>query len=518
MIVLFVILLLFSSLFSSSPSLALETANIDFFCFQNKIKINTIIIRNSSILSQDQKTNISKTWQGEYELYEILSIGTEISSMLTKLYYDQGYKTSKIIVPEQDKLAQGIFIIEVIEGTIEDIVILGDTNLSRNYILSRIPAAQRTPLNIDNLANQLKNLSSDPLIKNLNSTLEKGSSKQSRILTLNVQTNPTQTLSMQGSNNASAGTGSEEGIFYYGNKNLFGGAEELIIQSNVSRGKKMGLVFFSIPVTSQNTRLRFRGQIESNDIIIQPLADFDFENDVETYGVDLIHPLYEDSNNFIDVSVSYDDNKSQTYILGERFEIDERFPRGIAQYNIVRLSPSWSYRTNTTFLKFTPQFSFGVDRSFFYSRFFVDFSHFLSENLSVSGNFYGQFADDILFPQEQCKIGGNGLGNGSIRGYAQQAFRNDNCVAFSLQSSWSFYQSESLGLKLELSPFFQLGSVKKSRGDSLIPEETLASVGLELGVIFGNFFFKVYSAKPLVNVDSEFEEPFGLTGGLIIKY
>lgn len=516
MIFLFLFLLVFSDFFDSA--IASDNGFIESPHFQNKINIHTIIIRNSSILSKEQQDHISDKWQGEYDLSGLLSLETELVSLITQLYHQQGYQTSRAIFPEQDNLEQGYLVIEVLEGSIEDITITGNTKISQNYILSRIPAAQIIPLNTVQLNNQLEKLQRNSLIKEIDSILEKGSNQQKRILKINIRENSAQTLSFQGNNNAPASTGSEEGVVFYRHSNLLGGAEELILQGTKSQGKKLAYGSFTIPLTAQNTKIRLRGQIESNDIIVRPLADFEFENDVETYGIDLIHPLFENNNHLVDLTLSYDYHKSQSYILGERFEIDSRFPNGIAKYGILRLASSWTYRTDSHLFKITPQLNFGVERSLFYGQLFVDFFQSLSETWSISTNFSAQFSDDILFPQEQCKIGGNGLANGAIRGYARQAFRNDNCLTASIQSSWAFYKNESSQLKLELSPFFQIGSVFKSNGDSLIPEETLASVGLELGVFYGNFFIKGYSAQPLVNVPDEFEEPFGLLGGLIIRY
>lgn len=487
----------------------------DSYQKNEKIKIHTIRIKNSSILTEDQKQNITQEWQGEYFLTDILSRGFQIAETITKLYHKQGYVTSRTIVPTQDQFAEGILILEVIEGSVEGIKLGGVKTLSKDYILSRIPAIYAKPFNVIDLNNDLQNLQRDPLIKSLNSSVEKGSEEHYAVLIFNIEENPTQTLSLQGSNNAPTNTGSEEGFFTYEHRNLFGGGQKLFFQYSGAEGKDTGFASFSFPLTSDNTRLQFRGQIESNDIITEPLSQFEFENDVFTYGIDLIHPVFENSRNNIISTITYDNHRSQNYIFGERFEIDERFPNGIAQYDVLRVSFQWIQQRETNVLSFTPQLNFGIDRGFFSGRFWGDFLQSISDNLTLSFHISAQVADDILFPQEQCKIGGSGYRFGAIRGYTRQAFRNDNCVAATLQSSWVFFKNEQVGL--ELTPFLQAGAVWKAQ-ESPIPEETLASTGLELGLSWGNFFVKGYSAFPLVNVADEFKDPFGVTGGVNFSF
>ncbi|MEL4894774.1 ShlB/FhaC/HecB family hemolysin secretion/activation protein [Crocosphaera sp. Alani8] len=482
------------------------------------ITVDKIIVKNSSILTQDHIEIINNRWQGEYqldELNEIKELGLQISDFITRIYHSEGFTTSRAIFPVQDQLTDGIFIIEVIEGYMEKISLTGLNKLNQDYILSRIPSAYKKPLNTLDLEADLKKLRQDYLIKNLTALLELGTQSKHSRLSLKIEENKTQTLSFQGNNTAPASTGSEEGFFTYKDDNLLGGGQQLLLQINASEGKELGYASFNFPLTSENLRLQFRGKIESNEIIVAPLQQFDFENDVFTYGIDFIYPFFENAQSSFSLKVSYDNHESQTFILGERFEFDERFPNGIAQYETIRLSSQWVYRTKTNALSFRPQLNFGLNRSFFYGQLFLDFVQPVSEDISFLFHLKGQVADGILFPQEQCKIGGDGIFDGAIRGYTRQAFRNDNCLAATLQGSWSFFNNDNL--RLEITPFIQAASVFKAE-DSLIPDETLATIGIELGVYLENFFIKGFSSLPLVDVDEDFKQPFGVSGGIKLSF
>ncbi len=293
---------------------------------------------------------------------------------------------------------------------------------------------------------------------------------------------------------------------------MFGGGQEFLLQYNKSEAKDLGYISFSFPVTPENTRLQFRGQIESNEIVVEPLNLFDFENDVTTVGLDLQHPVIDNKNNSLLLSLSYDYHRSENFILGERFEFDERFPNGIAEYQVLRFSPQWLNRSPNQVFSLKAKFNVGIDRSFFYTQLDFDFLQALSQDLLFSFRVESQFADQILFPQEQCKIGGSQFGNGAVRGYARQAFRNDNCIVGSAQVPWTAFKDEFVGWEIKLVPFLEAGYVWESE-DSILPQQTLASSGVELGFSWGGFSFSAYYGLPLIDVVDELEEPFGIRGG-----
>ena len=101
----------------------------------------------------------------------------QLADKITKLYTDKGYITSGAYIAPQN-LQQGIVIIKVVEGRLEQIRVTGTRRLSPNYVRSRLKLATSTPLNRNHLVEALQLLQLNPLIKNISADLSPGSQSE----------------------------------------------------------------------------------------------------------------------------------------------------------------------------------------------------------------------------------------------------------------------------------------------------------------------------------------------------
>jgi hemolysin activation/secretion protein len=69
----------------------------------------------------------------------------EMRSAITQLYVEQGYITSGAIIPPQTFEEGGVATIQVIEGRLEDIEVLGNQRLHSGYISRRIAVGTTPP-------------------------------------------------------------------------------------------------------------------------------------------------------------------------------------------------------------------------------------------------------------------------------------------------------------------------------------------------------------------------------------
>lgn len=120
-----------------------------YLASDNLIKIKQIILKNTTIFTQEQQTEITQEWLGAYPISQLTEKGLEWANTLTKIYHDLGYQTSWAVFPPQSLLSDGVLIIEVFEGELEEIKIQGQLDLPRDYIISRLGTALEKPLNIE---------------------------------------------------------------------------------------------------------------------------------------------------------------------------------------------------------------------------------------------------------------------------------------------------------------------------------------------------------------------------------
>ncbi len=115
-------------------------SNTQYFASVNLIEIERIVLKNSTILTPKQQTEITQEWLGEYPVSQLTEKGLEWANTLTKIYHDLGYQTSWAVFPPQSQLSDGVLIIEVFEGELEEISIRGELNLhSHNWGKKLLP-------------------------------------------------------------------------------------------------------------------------------------------------------------------------------------------------------------------------------------------------------------------------------------------------------------------------------------------------------------------------------------------
>lgn len=106
----------------------------------------------------------------------------EASAAITQLYLNNDYATSRALVPSQPFRSDSVATIQIIEGTVESIVIVGLEQLDENYVRRHIEPGLEPPLNIAQVLYQLQKLQQDPRIDSFQATLQSGEAGRSILL------------------------------------------------------------------------------------------------------------------------------------------------------------------------------------------------------------------------------------------------------------------------------------------------------------------------------------------------
>jgi len=155
----------------------------------------TILLKNISFsgnktLSEEELSNFFTDLIGKEVTFSDLS---NAALKAQSLYREKGYITTRVIIPKQDFLSGNIKI-AVIESYLEDIVVTGGTEGTRNYIKYMTSSVLKNNLKnkifkFDDLERQLLLIKKNGLGK-LTSTLSKGRKVGTSLLTINIDPEP----------------------------------------------------------------------------------------------------------------------------------------------------------------------------------------------------------------------------------------------------------------------------------------------------------------------------------------
>ena len=410
-----------------------------------------------------------------------------ISQKLTDLYISKGYLTSGAFLPEQD-LSQGIAVIRVVEGTLEEINVTGLNHLSERYIISRFAVDTNNILDIKYLENSIKLLSQNPLIKQIDAKLVEGSDIGKSKLILNVVEAPVWSSNLLFNNYNSANSGELQVSIGISNQNLLGLGDRIATSYSISEGFNSFGIDYELPLSSLDNSLRFQYSNGDSEITASIFDDIGIRADAESFFVQYSQPIVKSLNREIDLFLTLDRRTSNTFIDDDvPFSFAAGPENGQSKATVLRLSSSWTERSSKTVISANTRFNLGLDlfevtnngdelpdAIFFSWLGQVQFAQSLNEKRDVLliTRLVAQLTPDSLLPFEQIALGGSS----TIRGYRENNEIRDNAVFGSIEGHLPLLRDSGIG-DLKLVPFFDAGTIwNTNRAEA----ETLLSLGLGL--------------------------------------
>ncbi|MEM8503229.1 MAG: POTRA domain-containing protein, partial [Cyanobacteria bacterium P01_D01_bin.1] len=133
-----------------------------------EFSISRFAFRNSTVFAEDALQAVTADFVGPDKTFLDVS---GARAAVTQLYIDAGYVTSGAIVPPQ-QIVDGVVTIEIVEGSVPDIEVVGSERLNSRYISRRVALGAKAPLNVNRLVERLQLLQSDPLVENITADLQ----------------------------------------------------------------------------------------------------------------------------------------------------------------------------------------------------------------------------------------------------------------------------------------------------------------------------------------------------------
>ncbi len=476
-----------------------------------KFRVERIEVVGSTVFKPEQFAAITNPFVGqEVTFAELL----QIKDAIAKLYIDNGYVTTGALITPQT-LEAGTVKIQVIEGSLQEIKIIGNRRLRSQYIRDRIQLGAGKPLNVPRLLEKLQLLRLDPRIQNLSAELQTGVHPGSNVLQVEVEEADTFKLTASLDNGRSPSVGSFRRGVDLQEANLLGLGDTLSVGYANTDGSNSINANYTLPINAHNGTISFGFSQGWNHVIEEPFSVLDIQSDSQSYELGYRQPLVQKPTQELAVGLSFSRQSSQTELGIDNIGPFRLSPgadeNGKTNISALRFFQEYTQRSNHYVFAARSQLSFGVDwfdanvsenepdSRFFAWRGQAQWVRQLAPDtlFLVRGDF--QLAADSLVPLEQFGLGGQL----SVRGYRQDALLTDNGLLFSAEFRVPIVRAKKINGVLQLTPFIDVGKGWNVNGENPSPS-TLVSTGLGLLWKQGDdLSARLDWGIPLISVDGE---------------
>ncbi|MDJ0743314.1 MAG: ShlB/FhaC/HecB family hemolysin secretion/activation protein [Xenococcaceae cyanobacterium MO_167.B27] len=485
----------------SNPSFVLPPEGIP-----GTILIKRFEIVGNTVFDPEEITRLTEP----YTLRQISFIELqEVTRKISQLYRENGYITSgAVILPQiiEDRVVK----VQILEGKLEDIEILGLKRLNPDYVRRRLEIATQAPLNQNRLLNALQVLQFDPLIANISAELSAGIEPGTSSLQVEVTEADTFSVTLNLDNNRVPSVGTFRRGIAVNHNNLLGQGDRFNVSYvNTDGSDTLDNLSYEIPINARNGKIRIAHGRGDSTIIQEPFDSLDIRNKTRRYEISYTQPIIQSLNQEAIVGIRFSQETSRT-----RFLDDEPFPNtgnainedGETKVNVLQLFQNFVSRDQKQVIALRSQFNFGLDildstidevqagsrrstldSELADSRFVswqgqAQYLRLLSPQTTLYIRSQLQLANDSLVSLQKFSLGG-AL---SVRGYSQNALVGDNGLFISTEILNNIATIENQEITFELIPFVDFGKVWNTK--TSLPESvnTLLSMGIGFQVSLGN--------------------------------
>lgn len=393
----------------------------------------------------------------------------DIADRITKLYLKCGYITSSGNLLAQ-KFTDGVAVITIVEGGIEDIQIEGLKLVKAEYIKSRIRLARLDLLDRYEVEERLKLLLTDPLFKNIEPTLRPGKKIGQSILFIKV----TEADSLNGSvgfdNFSAPSVGSEQlkANLTYRNWNRSG--DRLLTNYKISTtgGSELYDFAYAVPVNANDSSVQVHAAISRFKVTDSQLVKFNIHGNSNLYELTYRQPVIRSTTEELGFSLGFSYQDGQTFVLNQPTALAiGADANGTTRTSVIKLSQdyvkrdlngAWSVQSSLNFgtglFNATKNIKLIPDGHFMSLTAQAQRFQQLNPNNFLIATLTTQLTPDSLLPAQQFLIGGE-----SVRGFRQNARYGDNGISLSVEDRIVLRRNQSGGAVFQLAPFIDTGLV-----------------------------------------------------------
>ncbi|MCC5613755.1 ShlB/FhaC/HecB family hemolysin secretion/activation protein [Nostoc sp. CHAB 5836] len=421
----------------------------------------------------------------------------QAEEILREKYTDAGYINSDAVIPAGQKFIRdgGVVKIQIVEGGIEAIRVLGTRRLNPGYISSRLAIATQTPLNKNRLLQALQLLKLNPLIKTVSANLTSGARPELNLLEVTVEEADSFKTKLFVDNGRAPSVGSVRRGIQINEGNFFGIGDALQATYTNTDGSNAYDVNYTVPINPNNATIRVAYSTSNTEVTEPPFNRLDILGDSHSLELSFRQPLFQTPTEEFALGLTISQQESQTSLLGVDFPLSPGADdEGKTRISALRFFQEWTTRNPTEVFALRSQFNIGIDAfnatinnkppdsRFFSWRGQSQYVRLIAPETLLLLRSDLQFAGSAIVPLEQFAIGGFG----SVRGYRQDLLLTDNGAFLSAEVQIPILKvPESQGV-LRIAPFVDFGVGWNSSGDTRTNSNTLLATGLGLQWQMGN--------------------------------
>ncbi len=449
------------------------------------ITVEKFEVVGSTVFSAEELEKTTKPFtQRPISFAELLQVRTAI----TQLYIARGYITSGAFIPPQT-IADGIVVVQVLEGGLEAIEVTGTQRLNPDYVRSRLEIATDKPLNRERLIEALQLLQLDPLIANISAELSAGTKPGQNLLSVKV----TESKSFHGDltidHRRSPSVGTMRRQAQLREANLFGQGDAIAATYTNTDGSNSYDFSYTYPINPANGTIAFAYSNNNSRAIEPPFDRLDILANSRSYELTLRQPLLQRPTQEFAIGIAAAHRESETSLLATPFPLSPGADAlGRTRVSALRFFQEFTQRSSEEVLALRSQFSVGVaplaltvddapvDSMFVVWRAQGQYVNLLAPDTLLLLRADIQFADRALVPLEQFGIGGQE----SVRGYRQDLLLSDNGAIASAELRLPILRVPEVEGVLQFAPFFDFGTAWNSSGRKDPSPSTIAGMGFGL--------------------------------------
>ncbi|RUS99668.1 ShlB/FhaC/HecB family hemolysin secretion/activation protein [Trichormus variabilis] len=429
------------------------------------IRVEGFEFEGNTAFSDRQLAEVTKPFTArEITFAELIAVETAV----TEKYIEAGYINSGAVISANQTFPRtgGVVKIQIIEGELTEINIIGNRRLNSHYVRSRLEIATKKPLNRNRLLEALQILQLDPLITNISAEIQPGIRPQQSRLLVRVKEADTFNAEIFTDNNRSPSVGSWRRGIKINQSNLLGWGDGLEVSYTNSDGSNAFDGSYTLPINARNGTIEFAAGITNTNVIEQPFNRLDIEGKSRTYQLTYRQPVVQKPNQELALGLTFSRQESQTSLLNERFPLSPGANnQGETSVSALRFFQEYVQRSPRQVLAVRSQFSLGTDlfgatvnNNAPDSRFFAwrgqgQYVRLLAPETLLILRSDIQIASDSLLSLEQIGIGGAK----SVRGYSQDLILTDSGAIASAELRIPILRIPEAKGVLQVAPFLDFG-------------------------------------------------------------
>jgi len=370
-------------------------------------------------------------------------------------------------------------------------------------------------IHLNDLAERLQIFSQEPLIKRVNSQLQPGENPGESILTVEVSEKIPYSIDLNINNHRSPSIGAYQSELRLAHNNLFGRADSLVANYNVTDGLDDYGLAYSLPFNSYMTAIEFNYSRAESDVVEDPFDTLDISSRQKNYAIGLRQPIVNSTRKSLNMSVFFEMRESDTYLFNRPFSFSAGADNGKTKVTVIRYILDWKKQLLGEVFAIRSSISKGLGafrptqhREAPDSHFFHWLGQFQwAKRFGESNNemiFRTDFqrASRTLLALEKFSIGGHA----SVRGYREGEIVRDSGVTSSVELRYPIFHDDSIGSLLQLAIFSDWGRGWNS-GRVNAEAKNIASIGTGLRWNpMRSWYLELYGAIPLNHVEQDKED------------